>query len=95
MLAHSVPPNSSRNRRSRRRLHALLRQLAETCDDEVLELPALIGQSAPVSRLRAQIEQYAELPYPVLVEGESGTGKDIVANRLHAGTRGRAGRFLR
>ncbi|MFX4674022.1 sigma 54-interacting transcriptional regulator, partial [Acinetobacter baumannii] len=35
-------------------------------------------------RLRAQIEQYASLPYPVLIEGESGTGKDIVANRLHA-----------
>ncbi len=74
-------------------LHGLLRQLAETCDDAVLELPALIGQSAPVSRLRAQVLQYAELPYPVLVEGESGTGKDIVANCLHAGT-ARSGRPL-
>ncbi|MBP6095257.1 MAG: sigma-54-dependent Fis family transcriptional regulator [Methyloversatilis sp.] len=67
-------------------LHKLLCQLAETCDAPVPELPALIGQSEPVSRLRAQIVQYAELPYPVLVEGESGTGKDIVANCLHAGT---------
>ncbi|MBP9118769.1 MAG: sigma 54-interacting transcriptional regulator, partial [Methyloversatilis sp.] len=67
-------------------LHKLLCQLAETCDAPVPELPALIGQSEPVSRLRAQIVQYAELPYPVLVDGESGTGKDIVANCLHAGT---------
>jgi DNA-binding NtrC family response regulator len=67
-------------------LHKLLCQLAETCDAPAPELPALIGQSEPVSRLRAQIVQYAELPYPVLVEGESGTGKDIVANCLHAST---------
>ncbi|HEY9192214.1 MAG TPA: sigma-54 dependent transcriptional regulator [Methyloversatilis sp.] len=67
-------------------LHALLRQLADTCDPATPELPSLIGSSAPVSRLRAQIAQFADLPYPVLIEGESGTGKDIVANWLHAGT---------
>ena len=67
-------------------LHALLRQLAETCSPPPPALPALIGDSEPVIRLRAQIVQYADLPYPVLVEGESGTGKDIVANCLHAGT---------
>lgn len=67
-------------------LHALLRQLAETCSPPPPALPALIGNSEPVIRLRAQIVQYADLPYPVLVEGESGTGKDIVANCLHAGT---------
>ena len=67
-------------------LHALLRQLADTCDAPSPDLPALIGDSEPLSRLRAQITQYADLPYPVLVEGESGTGKDIVANCLHTGT---------
>ncbi|MDP3286797.1 MAG: sigma-54 dependent transcriptional regulator [Methyloversatilis sp.] len=67
-------------------LHALLRQLAETCNPPPPDLPALIGDSEPVTRLRAQIVQYADLPYPVLVEGESGTGKDIVANCLHTGT---------
>ncbi|MBL8468116.1 sigma-54-dependent transcriptional regulator [Methyloversatilis discipulorum] len=66
-------------------LNTLLRQLARTCGEEcALALPALIGVSAQMERLRAQIEQYASLPYPVLIEGESGTGKDIVANRLHA-----------
>jgi two-component system nitrogen regulation response regulator GlnG len=65
-------------------LNALLRQLARTCRDDTPALPALIGVSAQMERLRAQIEQYASLPYPVLIEGESGTGKDIVANRLHA-----------
>ncbi len=65
-------------------LNGLLRQLAQTRADAAPALPALIGDSEQMVRLRAQIEQYAGLPYPVLIEGESGTGKDIVANRLHA-----------
>lgn len=64
-------------------LNTLLRQLVRTHAPAWPEQPSLIGRSARVERLRAQIEQYAALPYPVLIEGESGTGKDIVANRLH------------
>jgi two-component system nitrogen regulation response regulator GlnG len=41
---------------------------------------ALIGESLPMQKLRAQIRQYAESPFPVLIEGESGSGKDIVAS---------------
>jgi len=41
---------------------------------------ALVGQSLPMQRLRAQVRQYAESPFPVLIEGESGSGKDIVAS---------------
>lgn len=44
----------------------------------------LIGESLPVQRLRLQLSQYANLAYPVLIEGESGSGKDIVASHyLH------------
>jgi len=41
---------------------------------------ALIGESLPMQGLRRQIAQYAESAYPVLIEGESGSGKDIVAS---------------
>jgi two-component system nitrogen regulation response regulator GlnG len=41
---------------------------------------ALVGDSAPMRKLRAQIAQYAESRFPVLIEGESGSGKDIVAS---------------
>ena len=43
----------------------------------------LIGQSAPMVRLRAAMRQLAAADLDVLVEGETGTGKDLVAALLH------------
>lgn len=44
----------------------------------------LMGDSLPVQRLRLQLSQYANLGFPVLIEGESGSGKDVVASHhLH------------
>lgn len=43
----------------------------------------IIGNSAPIEKMRRQIGQYANAPYPVLIEGESGSGKEIVAVSLH------------
>ncbi len=43
----------------------------------------LIGESPALVRLRNQIAQSADSPFPVLVEGESGSGKEQVALALH------------
>ncbi len=43
----------------------------------------LIGESSAMETLRAQIRQFADTPFPVLVEGESGSGKELVAECLH------------
>ncbi len=43
----------------------------------------LIGESPALVRLRNQIAQCADSPFPVLVEGESGSGKEQVALALH------------
>ena len=43
----------------------------------------LTGASASLNRVRKQVERYAALRYPVLVLGETGTGKDVIANMLH------------
>jgi DNA-binding NtrC family response regulator len=49
--------------------------------------PALIGHSPAIQKLRVQLQQYAASPFPVLIEGESGSGKEIVASRcLHLDT---------
>jgi DNA-binding NtrC family response regulator len=47
------------------------------------ELAELIGSSAPMDKLRSQIAQFAPSPFPVLIEGESGSGKELVAQSLH------------
>ena len=47
------------------------------------DMGGMIGQSLPLEKLRQQIGQYANAPFPVLIEGESGSGKELVAASLH------------
>ncbi|OGS99329.1 MAG: sigma-54-dependent Fis family transcriptional regulator [Gallionellales bacterium RIFCSPLOWO2_12_FULL_59_22] len=42
----------------------------------------IVGQSPAIQALRSQIVMYAPMPYPVLIEGESGCGKELVAAAL-------------
>lgn len=43
----------------------------------------IIGESKPMKELKYMIEKVADSHLPVLILGESGTGKDLVANALH------------
>ena len=43
----------------------------------------LLGSSEAASALRAAIARAARAPFPVLVEGESGSGKELVARGVH------------
>lgn len=56
-------------------------------------LPGLIGSSAPTRRLAEEVRRVAVLDAPVLLLGESGTGKDVVARAIHA-LSGRKGRYV-
>ncbi len=57
--------------------------------------PTLIGDSPAMQKLRMQVRQYADLPFPVLIEGESGSGKEIIASScLHHDTHRRQKPFL-
>jgi DNA-binding NtrC family response regulator len=44
----------------------------------------LIGESAQMRQVRALIQRIAPLPGTVLIEGDTGTGKELVARWLHA-----------
>ena len=67
--------------------NALLVQDAEH-SAEAIPAPAkdsgIVGDSPAMDKLRQQIKQYASAPFPVLIEGESGSGKERVASGLHS-----------
>ncbi|MDK2123162.1 sigma-54-dependent transcriptional regulator [Parachitinimonas caeni] len=63
---------------------ALNVQTAERAMQPALEVAGLIGQSPLMERLKRQIHQFASAPFPVLIIGESGSGKEAVAKALHS-----------
>ena len=44
---------------------------------------SLLGESQAIRTLHELITQFADVPFPVLIEGESGSGKELVAQHLH------------
>ncbi len=53
----------------------------------------LLGRSAPIERLRAEVGLAARSNATVLILGERGTGKELVASAIHAGSSKAAGPF--
>ena len=54
----------------------------------------LIGDSAGIVRVRSEIERVADLGVPVLLRGETGTGKELVARAIHEASPRRNAAFL-
>jgi two-component system, NtrC family, nitrogen regulation response regulator GlnG len=54
----------------------------------------MVGDSAGIRRLRAAIERVVDLPVPVLIRGETGTGKELVARAIHDRSPRRGGPFV-
>ncbi|HUQ75331.1 MAG TPA: sigma-54 dependent transcriptional regulator [Burkholderiales bacterium] len=61
----------------------LKRLLARALEAPAGEDADLVGASAALAKLKSQIAQFAPAPYPVLLEGESGSGKEMAARSLH------------
>ncbi len=58
------------------------------------EGPAIIGRSAAIEGLMIQARQVAPLDTTVLIEGESGVGKELVAQLIHRSSGRSRGRLL-
>jgi len=70
--------------RLRRETAALKRELGGR-----LVARAIVGDSPPIRALRELVARVADAPAPILIQGETGTGKGLVARALH-GESGRA-----
>ena len=46
-------------------------------------LRSILGESAPMRRLKQQVRSYAQLDAPVLILGATGAGKELFAHALH------------
>jgi transcriptional regulator with GAF, ATPase, and Fis domain len=72
------------------RLKAQLEQRNAYLEEEVVEAKAfgdLVGQSAPLRHIVSQIDLVAPTDASVLILGETGTGKELVAREIHQRSR--------
>ena len=57
--------------------------------------PGVIAVSAAMQGLLKDVARLQDVTSPVLIQGESGTGKDLIAHLLHYGSRRRDAPFVR
>ena len=56
--------------------------------------PTMVGRSPRMARLRHEISRMARTDFIVLIEGDSGSGKELVARLIHEESDRRAGPFI-
>src|SRR5206468_7304533 len=63
-------------------------RLASSGDGDVAPIPGVIGASFAMRRVVREVRRLADLKGPVLLRGETGSGKDVLARAIHGlGTR--------
>src|SRR5262249_41802561 len=77
------------------RLLETLREVCEVCEaSRSAAAPEIIGSSPAMQAVLRVIDRVGPSDAGVLLTGEHGTGKDLVARRLHACSRRRGGPFV-
>ena len=60
-----------------------MRATAREVASASIAIPELVGSSAAIADVRRAVTRAASAPFSVLIEGESGSGKELVARALH------------
>lgn len=94
-------PCGGRNRRLHplppARHHLVAEVLADILDEDAhaeKDPIIFIGESKEMKAVAAALRRYADSPCPVLILGETGTGKELAANALHRLSRRKDGPFV-
>jgi DNA-binding NtrC family response regulator len=72
--------------------HQRLHEIEQQRDAQ--KVVPIVGDSVAMQMVNNQIAQFADSPFPVLIEGASGTGKELVARALHDTSRRREEPYL-
>ena len=90
----SEQENSSGAVISLKSITSLGRQISimQTRDEQGID--NIIGRSASILLLKEQTARFAELELPVLINGETGTGKELIARALHNASNRKQAPFL-
>jgi len=75
--------------KARQEISSLRRNLGNTAS-----YSGLVGESAALKKIIQHIEQFADRPANILLTGETGTGKEMVARALHARSQRKNGPFI-
>ncbi len=70
------------------------RVLRQELEAQSVPGPRIIGRTPGIQRLRALIRQVADTDADILILGETGTGKELVARSLHEYSRRQRGNFV-
>ncbi len=91
---HTWPPDQQRLRHALGHAVGMAALRAGLAPARAAGDAALTGQSAAITRLRRQIVKVAAASAPVLIWGESGSGKELAAQDVHAHSARRKGPFV-
>ncbi len=72
--------------------HQRLHEIDQSRDAQ--KTTSIIGDSVAIQMVNQQITQFSDSPFPVLIEGDSGTGKELVARALHDNSKRRDEPYL-
>lgn len=72
----------------------LARENIQLKDRLKLQHDFIIGECPEIQKVKAQIQIFAETPIPIFITGETGTGKELVAEAIHFNSQRKEHRFV-